>query len=40
VELGADQAWEENQIELFNTLATGYIYGGVQKKVRRTALAS
>jgi glycerol-3-phosphate dehydrogenase len=25
-ELGADKAWEENQIKIFNTLASGYVY--------------
>lgn len=40
VELGANTTWEEQQVELFNNLASGYIYGGVQNKVREAALAS
>ncbi|RYF20720.1 MAG: glycerol-3-phosphate dehydrogenase/oxidase, partial [Flavobacteriales bacterium] len=32
-ELGADKNWEENQIKIFNTLASGYIYH--QKKKER-----
>ncbi|RZL46901.1 MAG: glycerol-3-phosphate dehydrogenase/oxidase [Pedobacter sp.] len=38
-ELGADKNWEENQIEIFNTLASGYIYQA-NKKVKESALAS
>jgi glycerol-3-phosphate dehydrogenase len=39
-ELGADKAWEENQIEIFNTLATGYIYQSEKRKVRDEVLVS
>ncbi len=38
-ELGADKKWEEEQIELFNTLAKGYIYH-VEKKEKQAVLAS
>ncbi|RZL63565.1 MAG: glycerol-3-phosphate dehydrogenase/oxidase [Pedobacter sp.] len=38
-ELGADKNWEENQIEIFNTLASGYIYQA-KKKAQEPALAS
>lgn len=38
-ELGADKNWEENQIEIFNTLAEGYIYH-TEKKPIQAALAS
>jgi glycerol-3-phosphate dehydrogenase len=38
-ELGATKDWELNQIEIFNTLAEGYIYH-VEKKPKQTALAS
>lgn len=39
LELGADKNWEENQIEIFNTLAKGYIYH-IEKKETQAALAS
>lgn len=39
VELGADKAWEENQIKIFNTLASGYVYHQ-NKKEREPLLVS
>jgi glycerol-3-phosphate dehydrogenase len=39
-ELGADKDWEENQIEKFNTLATGYIFQSGKRKVREEELVS
>lgn len=39
VELGADKAWEENQIKIFNTLASGYVYHQ-NKKEREPVLVS
>ena len=38
-ELGADKNWIDDQVEIFNTLASGYIYQSNQK-VKQTALAS
>ena len=38
-ELGADKAWEENQIKIFNTLASGYVYHQ-NKKEREPLLVS
>lgn len=38
-ELGANKEWEQNQIEIFNTLATGYIYQ-VAQQPKPQALAS
>jgi glycerol-3-phosphate dehydrogenase len=40
MELGADKSWEEDQIEKFNTLATGYIYQTEKKKIREEVLVS
>lgn len=33
-ELGADKNWEQNQLEIFNTLASGYIYHTKKKNIQ------
>lgn len=33
-ESGADQSWEQNQIEIFDTLANGYIYHAAKKETQ------
>jgi glycerol-3-phosphate dehydrogenase len=37
-EFGADQEWEENQIQIFNTLATGYVYQAEKRKISEEVL--
>jgi len=39
-EIGADKNWEQNQVHMFNTLATGYIYQSKNSEIRAEAFAS
>lgn len=39
-ESGADQSWEKDQVEKFNTLASGYVYHTEKKLVNEEALLS